>query len=547
MKVELGTAIVVLLLPGIAQAWEPIDPRWSTWCADVPFSMNEAGSADLGPSSSRSELARAFADWQAVSCADLSVIERATTSAQPGVFDGHSVSGWVESNWRHAPEAIGMTGTLMTQGTPSCITEADMELNGVHYTWVLGSGSEFRVNTYSIALHEGGHYLGLGHSSDRSATMYYAYQGGIDEIGSDDIAGICSLYPTPNTDCTTLGCPNGQMCVAGQCEFVQGDGSPCAPCQTDDQCGGPNDFCLRYPDELRYCGRFCQSDADCPADNEFCARTSGLSQCARVDEDGKFDCNQTTDECVFDTDCEPGLRCEQKSCVSLLDTGNALGESCEVDMDCRHGLCALSNTGRVCSRTCNWLRPGSCAATGRYCAATSTGTCGIGLCLPGEAGDGTFGSACSRDTDCESLFCIESRCSVACAGSVEPCPGDTQCLSTDLTGCSACSEPKVLGDMCRSFEECPDRLCAEEGERSFCTKTCIEETDCPSGFECKEAGNVRVCRPPDGFGQDAGTRRAGGSRGGCGCAALRPDQNKSWILGLLLAGLCLRTLRRWRA
>ncbi len=485
--------------------------------------MHEAGSADLGPSASRSELVRAFVDWQEVSCASLRVVEGGTTSTRPGIYEGRSIVGWVETNWRHAPEAIGVTGTLTTQSVPSCITEADMELNGVHYTWILGSGGGSQVNAYSIALHEGGHYLGLGHSSDRGAAMYYAYQGGIDEVGSDDVAGICSLYPAPDADCTTLGCPGGQTCVAGQCEFTQGDGSLCSPCQSDNDCGGPNDFCLTYPDELRYCGRYCQGDADCPADNEFCARTSGLPQCARVDDNGDFRCGGSSEECEYDTDCGTDRRCESKFCVPLAVSGKALGESCEADADCLHGLCALSDKGRVCSRTCDWLRSDSCGTSGRYCAATSTGTCGIGLCLPGAAGAGVFGAACSRDTDCGSLFCVEERCSVPCSGSTaEACPEDTQCLSTALSGCSACAAPKQLGDPCRSFEECPDRLCAEEGERSYCTKTCIEQSDCPETFECKEAGSVSVCRPPE-LAPDAGLGGSGGDRGGCGCRARSPE------------------------
>lgn len=531
-----------------ARAWNPINSRWSTWCGSVPYAAHEAGSADLGVQTSHAEVRRAFSDWQAVSCADLTISEGPVTSTRPGVYEGRSIVGWVESGWRHSPEAIGVTANLTTQNVPSCVTEADMELNGVHYTWITNSGGGAQVNAYSILLHEGGHYLGLGHSNDRDATMYFAYQGGIDTISSDDRAGICSLYPSPDADCTTLGCPGGQQCVSGKCEFIEGDGTLCAPCQADDDCGGPNDYCLSYPDEIHYCGRFCQSDADCPADNEFCARTTSLSQCARVNDDGDFDCSGgVAGGCQFDTDCGAEQRCENQACVARSSAGGGLGDSCSTDADCRDGLCAPSDGGRVCSRTCDWLEASSCEAPGSYCAATATGTCGIGVCLLGVAGAGADGASCARDTDCQSLYCIEERCRVPCSGGTTAlCPPGTQCLSTPLSGCGACAPPKELGDPCRSFEECPNRLCAEEENWTYCTKSCAEDADCPEDFACKDAGNLKVCRPPEGYRADAGIRSAGGGggdRGGCGCSTQRPTRQMLFIL-CIFAVVALGRLRR---
>jgi hypothetical protein len=46
----------------------------------------------------------------------------------------------------------------------------------------------------SVALHELGHSLGLGHSADAGAVMYATYNGRID-LQPDDVAGIRSLYP----------------------------------------------------------------------------------------------------------------------------------------------------------------------------------------------------------------------------------------------------------------------------------------------------------------------------------------------------------------
>ncbi len=63
----------------------------------------------------------------------------------------------------------------------------------------LNTGQPFNINgldydLYSVALHEIGHSLGLGHSTDYYAAMYPYYTGVLPGLDSDDIAGIQSVY-----------------------------------------------------------------------------------------------------------------------------------------------------------------------------------------------------------------------------------------------------------------------------------------------------------------------------------------------------------------
>ncbi len=58
--------------------------------------------------------------------------------------------------------------------------------------WRVGYG----VDMYSIALHECGHSLGLGHSADPNAVMYWAYYSPYDGLAQDDINGIRAIYAT---------------------------------------------------------------------------------------------------------------------------------------------------------------------------------------------------------------------------------------------------------------------------------------------------------------------------------------------------------------
>ncbi|MCZ7687117.1 MAG: M10 family metallopeptidase domain-containing protein [Sandaracinaceae bacterium] len=174
-RVLAALAIAAALSAGTASAWEPIYPTQPVWRPPVPYSLNQAGSVDLGGfAATEPEVRRGMDDWTRVSCTSLTTNYRGMTSAVPGSYEGTSTIGWIESGWRHGSSAIGVTGPRWG----SYIVEADMELNGVNFTWTTGSGSGSRVNAYSIVLHEGGHYYGLGHSNVRGSSMWPSYSGG---------------------------------------------------------------------------------------------------------------------------------------------------------------------------------------------------------------------------------------------------------------------------------------------------------------------------------------------------------------------------------
>jgi hypothetical protein len=61
------------------------------------------------------------------------------------------------------------------------------------YTWNIGS----QYDIFTVATHEFGHALGLGHSTDPNAAMYAGYTGS-KGINSDDSAGIRAIYSGGN-------------------------------------------------------------------------------------------------------------------------------------------------------------------------------------------------------------------------------------------------------------------------------------------------------------------------------------------------------------
>ena len=466
---RLAVAAALLLALGLssgpARAWTPIDGSRPVWTPPAPYMLTTAGSADLPIATLEPIVQRAFEDWTRVSCGtSLSVAYggRTSTRADVSTYDGISVVSWVESGWRHGSGAIGVTAPKWS----STINEADMELNGENYTWIEGSGTGSRVNAYSIVVHEAGHYMGLGHSTDGSAAMYYAYGGGVLALNADDGTGICALYPggsTP-TDCATTGCPSGQTCTGGVCVTPTGDGSVCSPCSSGADCTGAGSYCLTYPSGGNFCGQACTSAAGCnAAAGDVCADLGGVGQCVRL-VGGSPDCSGSTPPsgCTRDSDCAATERCNTTSgACEARPAGGALGAPCSGAAACASGLCV----GGTCSQTCDWLSPSSCPS-GFYCDGDLTGTCNDGVCRAGSAGTGAAGSACTVDTQCAALFCSGGVCAQPCVpGGAAACPAGFACQAGTLPTCGACKTSGALGDPCTANDDCTSGICATLGDR----------------------------------------------------------------------------------
>ncbi|MEQ8453929.1 MAG: matrixin family metalloprotease [Sandaracinaceae bacterium] len=516
-------AWLVLLVTSPAHAWAPLTSSRPTWDdAHVAWSLHDRGSDDLDFATVQTDVRRGMEDWTRVSCTGFSTTYEGTTSTAPRGGDGQFIVGWVESGWSHSSSAIGVTGTRFTS---SRLVEADMEMNGVHFTWTTDPGSGSRVNLYSIALHEGGHFFGLGHSSDRGAAMYFAYSGGVSTLGADDEAGICALYPGSGggaTDCATTGCPSGERCVDGSCTPdtppAPGGDAVCAPCLENADCGGSGDYCLGYPDGNGYCGAACASAADCGGGERCSTLSNGARQCVRF-VDGGASCGGAAPppapECAVDADCGAGERCAAGSCVP---SGAGLGDPCARHDDCGAGACLAG----VCTQSCDW--PGGACPDGFYCDGGATGACGPGACLPGRAGPGADGDPCGAHTDCGSLHCFAGRCGTACDPStVGACPGGGICQVGELACRGACGVTGSLGDPCAGNPDCASGLCASRDGDGFCTEICDPSSPCGPGFRCVADGAVSVCVPDGG----ALGQRCGGN-GDCASGICAVEETRTY-------------------
>jgi hypothetical protein len=163
---------------------------------------------------------QAFGTWMKASCGGShpSIDVKLIGPIECGVSEYNSKAGnanivlFREDDWPYvgASNAIGLTTTRFDTKTGD-LWDADIELNGVGANLSIGDPIK-GDDLLSVLTHEGGHFLGLAHSSDPTATMKPVYNPATDgdmfrSLARDDIEGICAIYP-PDRKPATTSCDN---------------------------------------------------------------------------------------------------------------------------------------------------------------------------------------------------------------------------------------------------------------------------------------------------------------------------------------------------
>ena len=213
---------------GVPIGGQQVTVKWTQ--TPVRYFVSTASVPGVTSTDLQGALARAFATWQAVPTASITYQFAGVTAADPGSDDGSSVLGF--QNRPDLDRVLAQTSFLVDSSTGALI-ESDIFFNAAFPWSVAAAGEAGRYDLESIALHEIGHFSGLGHSAlgetellstggrrvlSAEAVMFpIAFAAGsvsARTLKADDIAGISDLYP--DGDFATDGSLSGRVSKDGQ-------------------------------------------------------------------------------------------------------------------------------------------------------------------------------------------------------------------------------------------------------------------------------------------------------------------------------------------
>jgi hypothetical protein len=179
---------------------------WRNAC--VSYDLQQDVTSNLSYATAAAIVDQSFAKWSTISC-DGDGVSIAAMNLGPVACDkveynsdqGNQHVIVFRNPWPHENDrlnALGLTTVTFDADTGE-IYDADTEINASMPLSVDGLGT---YDFESIITHEAGHFLGLAHSVNSGATMYAHYVAGsttMRTLSTDDIDGICSVYPPDGT------------------------------------------------------------------------------------------------------------------------------------------------------------------------------------------------------------------------------------------------------------------------------------------------------------------------------------------------------------
>jgi hypothetical protein len=192
-----------------------VDVRWDQ---PIRYFVNDTAVSGVSAADLQTAITRAFSTWQEVPTAAVQSQFVGFTQARPGEDDGRTTFGFLDRP--ELDRVLGATSILI-DAQSGAIIEADVFFN-TRFAWsVAPNGENGRIDLQSVALHEIGHLLGLGHSAigetemtaggrrviASGAVMFpIAFAAGsiVDRtLQPDDRAAISDMYPSGDFNSTS--------------------------------------------------------------------------------------------------------------------------------------------------------------------------------------------------------------------------------------------------------------------------------------------------------------------------------------------------------
>jgi predicted Zn-dependent protease len=215
----LAVAIAVAALSPALQAYlklgamangQVVALRWAQ--LPIRYFVTDAGVPGVTASQFRQAVGRAFQTWHAVPSAAVDFSFVGFTGGEPGDQDNASTLGF--ANRPDLERTLAATNYVVDTRTGE-VLESDIFFNS-SFSWsVTDAGEAGKYDVQSIATHEIGHFIGLGHSAIGESTLesdgnrrliaagsvlfpiaFAAGQVTARQLHPDDIAGVSDLYPS---------------------------------------------------------------------------------------------------------------------------------------------------------------------------------------------------------------------------------------------------------------------------------------------------------------------------------------------------------------
>ncbi len=208
-------AAVLSMAPGLSgyQFYDTPPPKWGGGAAgtpsgDITWLFDSAGTPDMAggdPVLLDGEFAvliGCLQDWESATNGNLDLHYIGTTSAAIVTGDGNHIARWEDvafPSFPTGPLPGGVIGICTFDYTGSSMTDADVEFNGVGFTW------SDAVLMKKVALHEFGHAIAFAHESATvggvpisaggvPVSIMYPSVSGVTDLTTDDEAGAVALY-----------------------------------------------------------------------------------------------------------------------------------------------------------------------------------------------------------------------------------------------------------------------------------------------------------------------------------------------------------------
>ncbi len=201
------------------------------WTQQIRYFISNVGVPGVSPNDLQAAVQRSFQTWASTQDVSISFQFMGFTNTPPTAGDGVTVIGFQPHG--ELDRVLGQTQSLADKNTGATV-ESDIFLNSVFDWSVDPNGQSGRFDVQSIATHEIGHLLGLGHSAlgetqllpaggrsvtAKQAVMFpIAFPAGtiLDRsLDNDDQAGIQDIYGSDAFKRQT-GSINGRVTLNGQ-------------------------------------------------------------------------------------------------------------------------------------------------------------------------------------------------------------------------------------------------------------------------------------------------------------------------------------------